>query len=165
MRVIDITVKTEETQRLRIMFVLYCSTCIQNQTTSTIPSVNRSTNLATGRHFHPGIKDMRTAVQKVPKVCLAVASSAWIDEGCQFRCTISEILWHRQMGPLPEETAKSPPAHATVISVTGQAHRPLSEGRLVWTFRSRTPSRGDSCVPGPRTSRRSAYARARPSWM
>jgi len=82
LRVIDITVKTEETQRLRIMYVLYCSTCIQNQTTSTIPSVNRSTNLAMGRHFQPGIKDMRTAVQKVPKVYLAVASSAWIDEGC-----------------------------------------------------------------------------------
>ena len=56
MREIHIIVKTEETQRLRIVFVLYCSTWIQTQTKSTIPSVNRSTNLASGRHLNLGLK-------------------------------------------------------------------------------------------------------------
>ena len=79
MRVIHITVRTKETQKLCIMFVLYCSTC-QTQTKTTIPSVNRSTNLATGRHLHPWIKDMRTAVQKISNFCLPVANPSKDEE-------------------------------------------------------------------------------------
>ena len=50
MRVIHIIVKTEETQKLRIVFVLCCATWIQTQTKST------STNLALGRHLNLGLK-------------------------------------------------------------------------------------------------------------
>ena len=79
MRVIHITVETKETQKLRVVFVLHCSTS-QTQAKTTIQSVNRSTNLATGRHLHPWMKDMRTALQKVSNVCLAVANPSKDEE-------------------------------------------------------------------------------------
>ena len=61
MRVIHITVKTDETQKLRIKFVLVLSYLNSNTTSvirsmilirneSAIPSVNKSTHLAAGRH-------------------------------------------------------------------------------------------------------------------
>ena len=41
--------------------------CVGSRPRSTVLSGNRSTHLATGRHLHPWIKGMRTAVQKVSK--------------------------------------------------------------------------------------------------
>ena len=48
---------------------LYCTALpkFQNQATSTIPSVNKSTHLAAGPHFHPWIQSMRTARYEVLK--------------------------------------------------------------------------------------------------
>ena len=84
MRVVHITVKTKETQRLRIKFVLFM---LSNTNKSTIPSVNRSmilatnlpfpsvnksTHLAAGRHRHPWIPGMRA--------CLAVDDSSKDEE-------------------------------------------------------------------------------------
>ena len=84
MRVIHITVKTEITQKLRIMFVL-CAVlpefkllefkqnlrvCSRSITESTILSGNKTAHVATCRHLYPWIKGMRTAVQKVTKFVL-----------------------------------------------------------------------------------------------
>ena len=79
MRVIHIIKKTEETQRLRIVFVLYCSTWIQTQNKIYHSICQQIDKSGIGSTSQPWIKDMRTAVQNVPKVCLAVANPKKFD--------------------------------------------------------------------------------------
>ena len=94
MHVIHVIVKTEETQKLRIKFVLVLHYLSSNTNKSTIPSVNRSITLSTNKIFHsicqqvdtsghrstsPPLDSMRTAALR-SQSCLAVDNPNKDDE-------------------------------------------------------------------------------------
>ena len=79
MRVIHIIVKTEETQKLRIVFVLLLFDLNSNSNKIYHSICQQIDKSGIGSTSHPRIKDMRTAVQNVSNICLAVTNPRKFD--------------------------------------------------------------------------------------
>ena len=126
----------EDWRRRNCAWSLYCTALpeFETQTKSTIPSINRSTHLAIGRHLHPWNQGIRTAAHKVSKFVLHSTTQVKTKRNPTSHLPCKEFSPIRSLSCVanPRKTKRNPTSHPSCMDFS--------------------PTRSLSCVANPRRS-------------